>query len=227
MKLSIVIPAFNEEATISKVIQELKAIEWVGLENELIVIDDGSTDQTAEIAQSKGSRVIRHMINRGLGGALGTGIEAALKSGADVIVSCDADGQHSSSDIKKVADPIIGGSADVVIGSRMLHGKQMPMTRWIANHLANVVTLFLSGIKTSDSQSGLRAFSRLAASRIKISTNHFEVSSEIFDEIKRCRLRLTEVPITAIYTRYSLSKGQGFRMGLKTLFQMFLSRGVR
>ena len=227
MKLSIVIPAFNEEAIISTVLQEVFALDLEGFEKEVIVIDDGSTDRTAEIARSKGSRVIQHLVNRGLGGALGTGIEAALKGGADVIVTCDADGQHSSSDIKKVADPIIAGSADVVIGSRMLHGGQMPRMRWIANHLANYVTLFLSGIKTSDSQSGLRAFSRSAASRIKISTNHFEVSSEIFDEIKRCRLRLTEVPITAIYTTYSLSKGQGFRMGLKTLFQLFLSRWVR
>ena len=227
MNLSIVIPAFNEEATISRVIQELKAIEWAGLENEIIVIDDGSRDQTGEIARSTGVLVIQHLINRGVGGATWTGIEAALRRGADLIVTCDADGQHSSADIQKVADPIIKNNTDVVIGSRMLDSSAMPRIRRIANLLANYLTFLLSGVKTTDSQSGFRAYSRSAAKRIKVLAGQYEANSQVFEEIKRHNLKFTEVSVKTIYTNYSLSKGQGFRVGLKTLFNLLLSKYLR
>jgi glycosyltransferase involved in cell wall biosynthesis len=197
------------------------------MEKEIIVVDDGSSDQTGEIARSKNAVVMRHLINRGLGGALGTGIEAALQRNADVIVTFDADKQHFPADIIKIIDPILKGRADVIIGSRMLENGGMPWTRRIANHLANLITSVLFGIRTTDSQSGLRAFSRAAAERIRIMANNYEVSSEICGEIKRHHLRFMEVPIRTIYTDYSLSKGQGFGVGLRTLFRLLLSRWVR
>lgn len=191
------------------------------------MVDDGSYDQTGEIARSKGAVVVRHLINRGLGGALGTGIEAALYWGADVVVTFDADGQHSPDDINKVIQPVLMDRADVVIGSRMLEAGGMPWARRVANRLANFITWVLLGIQTTDSQSGLRAFSRLAAEQIKITSNYYEVSTEICGEIERHHLRLTEVPVRSIYTEYSLSKGQGFKAGLKTLFRLLLFRYVR
>ncbi len=224
MKLTIIIPAYNEESTIGHVIQQVRAVNLPGVEKEIVVVNDGSSDQTVEIARSKGAVVIQHIINRGLGGALGTGIEAALRRGADIIVTCDADGQHSPDDIRKVVEPIRMGQADVVIGSRMLETGGMPWTRRMANRLANLVTLVLFGIRTTDSQSGLRAFSRSAAKQIRIRTNTYEVSSEICGEIGRHRLKFIEVPIQAIYTDYSLSKGQGFTVGLKTLFRLILTK---
>ncbi len=191
------------------------------------MVDDGSYDRTGEIARSKGAVVVRHLINRGLGGALGTGIEAALHWGADVVVTFDADGQHSPDDINKVIQPVLMDRADVVIGSRMLEAGGMPWTRRVANRLANFITSVLLEIQTTDSQSGLRAFSRLAAEQIKITSNYYEVSTEICGEIERHHLRLTEVPVRSIYTEYSLSKGQGFKAGLKTLFRLLLFRYVR
>lgn len=224
MKLSIIVPAYNEASTIGHVIEQVRGVDLPGVEKEIIVVNDGSSDRTVEIARSKGAVVIQHIINRGLGGALGTGIEAALRRGADILVTCDADGQHSPDDIRKVVEPIRMGQAGVVIGSRMLETGGMPWTRRIANRMANLVTLVLFGIRTTDSQSGLRAFSRSAAKQIRIRTNTYEVSSEICGEIGRHRLRFMEVPIQAIYTDYSLSKGQGFTVGLKTLFRLILTK---
>ncbi len=227
MKLSIIIPAYNEASTIGKVVQQVLSLELPEIQKEVIVVDDGSYDQTGEIARSKGAVVVQHLINRGLGGALGTGIEAALHWGADVVVTFDADGQHSPDDINKVIQPVLMDRADVVIGSRMLEAGGMPWTRRAANRLANFITSVLLEIQTTDSQSGLRAFSRLAAEQIKITSNYYEVSTEICGEIERHHLRLTEVPVRSIYTEYSLSKGQGFRAGLKTLFRLLLFRYVR
>lgn len=224
MKLAIVIPAYNEQSTIGDVIRHILSVNFPDMEKEIIVVDDGSTDKTGEIARSNGAVVIRHLLNRGVGGALGTGVEAALRQGADIIMTCDADGQHSPDDIGKVVEPIRMGRVDVTIGSRLIETGEMPWTRRVANHIANFITLVLFGIRTTDSQSGLRAFSRSAAGRIRITTNAYGVCSEICGEIKRHHLRFSDVPIKAIYTEYSLSKGQGFRVGLKTLFQLLLSK---
>lgn len=227
MKLSIVIPARNEATTIGLVIREVLSLDLPDIQKEILVVDDGSSDRTGEIARSEGAIVVRHLLNRGVGGASGTGIETALRRGADVIVTCDADGQHTATDITKVIEPILKGRADVVIGSRMMGSGRMPWMRRIANRLANLVTLILYGIRTTDSQSGLRAFSRSAAEQIKITANNYEVCSEICGEIGRHHLRLTEVPIQSIYTEYSLSKGQGFGVGLRTLFRLILSKRMR
>ena len=227
MKVSIVIPAYNEASTIGKVVRQVMSLKLPDIQKEVIVVDDGSCDQTGEIARSNGAIVLRHLINRGLGGALGTGIEAALGWAADVVVTFDADGQHSPDDIKKVIQPVLIDRADVVIGSRMLEAGGMPWARRVANRLANFITWVLLGIQTTDSQSGLRAFSRSAAEQIKITSNYYEVSTEICGEIERYHLRLTEVPIRSIYTEYSLSKGQGIKAGLKTLFRLLLFKYVR
>jgi len=106
----------------------------------------------------------------------------------------------------------------------MINASGMPWTRRMANRLANIITLLLFGIRTTDSQSGLRAFSRSAAKQIRIRANTYEVSSEICGEIRRHRLKLVEVPIQVIYTNYSLSKGQGFKVGLKTLIRLILTK---
>lgn len=222
MKLSIIIPAYNESSSIAQVLRGLLTLDLADVKKEIVVVDDGSNDPTAAIARSKGVTVVTHLINRGLGGALGTGIEAALRRGADLIVTFDADGQHAAEDISKVIGPLLEEQADVVIGSRMLNAAGMPWTRRVANHLANVITRVLFGVWTTDSQSGLRAFSRSAAAQLRLTANNYEVSSEIFREIRHHSLKFVEVPIRSIYSEYSLSKGQGFLMGLKTFLRMLL-----
>ena len=129
----IVIPAYNEERSIIAVIRGLKQQGFA----RLIVVDDGSSDRTSELARQEGVILLRHILNRGLGGALGTGISAALRLGAELIVTFDADGQHDPNDIGRLLEPIENGEADVVIGSRMLDPIGMPYPRRLANWTAN------------------------------------------------------------------------------------------
>jgi len=217
MNLTVIIPAYNEEKHIGEVVQGVKKYT-----ENIIVIDDGSEDKTSEIAQKNGAKVYRHFINRGLGGALGTGISVALSEQADIIVTLDADGQHDPAEIPRIIKPIIDGKADVVIGSRFLVRQSMPLFRRLGNPFLNFITFFLFGIWSTDSQSGMRAFSRKAAQSLEFYTDKMEVSSEILKEIKTHNFRLKEVPIKCIYTDYSLSKGQGLVVGLKTLIKLLI-----
>ncbi len=219
MKVIAIIPAYNEQTTLMAVLE--KTVTFV---DQVLVVDDGSTDRTAQIARTQGATVVSHVINRGLGAAIGTGFAAAQKLGADAVVTLDADGQHDASEIPLFVQAMKEG-ADVVIGSRMLKGAVgMPWYRRVAQLLGNLATFVLFGAWVSDSQSGFRAFTAHALSKIEIRTNRMEVSSELIAEAKRHQLNLVEVPITAIYTEYSLSKGQSFFVGLKTLVKLVVRR---
>jgi UDP-N-acetylglucosamine---dolichyl-phosphate N-acetylglucosaminyltransferase len=218
MNVYALIPAYNEEKTIADVLKS--TMPHV---DAIIVVNDGSSDRTAQIAQTHGAHVVSHVINRGLGAAIGTGFAAAQKLGADIVVTLDADGQHDATEIPKFVTAI-ENDADVVIGSRMLKRKGMPWYRQIANLLGNLVTFTLFGAWVTDSQSGFRAFNKFALSTIEIKTNRMEVSSELIAEARRNNLNLVEVPIKAIYTDYSLSKGQSFFVGIKTLAKLVLKR---
>jgi glycosyltransferase involved in cell wall biosynthesis len=191
---------------------------------EVIVVDDGSSDRTAAAATEAEARVIGHMLNRGLGAAIGTGVAAALGRGADIIVTFDADGQHDADDVARIVAPIAAGESDIVIGTRTLDRHLMPMTRRAANWIGNALTFALFGKWVRDSQSGLRAFSGRAAEELEIKCDRMEVSSEIVKEIRRHGWRLTEVPIRPVYTDYSMSKGQGFLVGLKTAGKLLLRK---
>lgn len=218
MRYFVVIPAFNEAKTLPDVLRSV-----LNVTKDIIVIDDGSNDATYDIAKSMGVLVYRHIINRGLGATLATGIHAALKHGAEIIVTFDADGQHLAADIVRIVEPIKENYADVVIGSRLLGRKNyMPIIRRLYNILGNLITYLLFGMKVSDSQSGLRAFNRHSAQLFNLRSNRMEVSSEFIHEIKKNKLRYKEIQIQSIYTKYSLSKGQSFFVGIKTLIKLLV-----
>ena len=224
MKLLIVIPAFNEERVIADTVRGVKSV--ISKESQILVVDDGSNDFTGELAKKAGAIVLRHPINRGLGGALGTGLYWAKVKDFDLCVTFDADGQHDPSDLKKVLQPLYYNEADVVIGTRTKTGwKEIPRDRKIILAVSNWLTWWLFGIKTSDSLSGFRAFNRRGIEKIQLRTDRMEVSNEFFSEIKRHRLRLAEVPIRVIYTNYSRSKGQknsnAFSVGVKLVLRLF------
>lgn len=207
MKAIVVIPAFNESVVISSVLKSIPK-RLPGIERvEIVVVDDGSTDNTVEIAKRTRAKVLEHILNRGVGAATKTGIEHA-KNKADVIVTFDADGQHKAEDLKKIIKPIISKEADLAIGSRLLRPGKMPTDRYILNWLANLATFFLFGVFSTDSQSGFRAFSKKAVDLINFKGERMDFSSEILLEAKKHNLKITEVPISAIYTSYSRAKGQ-------------------
>ncbi|MBU0646234.1 glycosyltransferase family 2 protein [Patescibacteria group bacterium] len=218
MKTIAVIPAYNEETTLADTLDRTRPFV-----DEIIVVNDGSRDRTRQIAAGKKVLCLSHAVNRGLGASLGSGLIAALERGADAIITLDADGQHDPAEIPDFIAALNHG-ADVVIGSRMLTRTGMPFIRQIAQVIGNVVTFILFGAWVTDSQSGFRAFNASAARRIRLRTNRMEVSSEIIAEAKAQQLTLVEIPIKAIYTEYSLSKGQNFFEGLRTLIKLILRR---
>ncbi|MBI4135629.1 glycosyltransferase family 2 protein [Candidatus Uhrbacteria bacterium] len=236
MKIVVVIPAYNEEQTVGDVVRSISMIHDSRSMIQTIVVDDGSSDKTAQVARLAGAFVLRHPINRGLGAALSTGIAGALKLGADVMITLDGDGQHDPAEIPSLIAPIVKGEAEVVLGSRFMKTLKhenikalhnIPRHRQIANLCGNLFTWLLFGIWVSDSQSGFRAFSANAARQLRLRTSTMEVSSEIIREIARLGLNMKEVPITVSYTKYSLSKGQGFFRGLQTLWKLIVLKFFR
>lgn len=221
MKIVAVIPAYNEATHVGAVVS--LAREYV---DEVIVVDDGSRDTSAEEARDAGATVYRHAVNRGLGGSIATGLKAAQICGADVIVTLDADGQHDPGDIERLIAPIVACEADFVIGSRLIDPQGMPLTRRLANRAANTITAALFGVKVTDSQSGFRALSREVAQTIEIRTSRMEVSSEMVVEVAKHRFRIAEVPISVLYSEYSLSKGQSFKVGVETLVKLAMRKAA-
>lgn len=209
MKLLIILPAFNEAKVISQVLAEVKkATAKLAVQTEICVINDGSSDNTALVAKKANAAVLTHVINRGLGASLSTGLEYAQQIQADFAITMDSDGQHDPNDLITVLKPLLNKQADVVIGSRRLQPTgQMPFLRRINNQAFNLLTRLLFGVVTTDSLSGFRGFGKRAIQLIKLKTERMEVSNEFFTEIKRHQLKFTEVPIKVIYTEYSLAKG--------------------
>jgi glycosyltransferase involved in cell wall biosynthesis len=221
MKTFVVVPAYNEEKTVENVLEDLLKMGF-----DFVVVDDGSSDNTNKIVtriikEKQKGLLCKHLLNRGLGAAIKTGIEAALAQGADIIVTFDADGQHDPNDINTVIMPIIKKEADVAVGKRDF--KEMPSSKKYGNQIMNFITLIFYGIRVNDSQSGLRAFNRKAAQSIIINARDYGVSSEIIGEVKRHQLKLEEVPMKTIYTDYTMKKGTNLYEGLKILTKLILN----
>lgn len=225
MKAVIIIPALNESKVILKVLKSLpKRLKGIS-SLEMLVVDDGSKDKTSQIAESTGVTVVRHIVNRGLGAAIKTGLHWARSKNADIAVTFDSDGQHDPHDIPKILGPILKNRADLVIGSRFKKKQEVPKDRLLLNWFANI-SLAIFGVFSTDSQSGLRAFSKKAMDLIDYKADRMEFSSEILLEAKRNRLRVVEIPIKAIYTDYSRSKGQT-NLNAIPVFMRFLIRFLR
>jgi glycosyltransferase involved in cell wall biosynthesis len=190
-----VIPAYNEEKFIGSVI--LKTLKHV---STIIVVDDGSADSTAEIAEEAGALVVRHTVNQGKGVALNTGFLKARELNPDAIVTIDADGQHLPEEIPLVTAPILAGEADIVIGSRYLEQKSdVPVQRVLGHQVFNFVTNQASGVPLTDSQSGFRAFSPNALRALSFNSQGFSVESEMQFLAGQYKLRTVEAPITIHY----------------------------
>lgn len=220
----ILIPAYNECKTIGAVLGDLRSQGYTNI----LVVDDDSKDKTANTARDGGAEVMRHLINRGQGGALQTGLQyLAAEYIPDVIVTFDADGQHQAKDIKPLIQPILDGNSDIVLGSRFLEMTcNIPFFRKIILKLGIIFTAIVSDIKLTDTHNGLRALSKKAYTSIDITHRGMEHASDIIDEIKKKGLRYSECPVTILYTDYSKMKGQsslGFiRMGLKILLKKLM-----
>lgn len=218
-----VIAAYNEALAIEPVIRGLEPQVA-----EIVVVDDGSKDATADVARKAGAVVLRHPVNRGQGAALQSGIKLALARGAAIVVTFDADGQHVAADVPKLVAPVASGVADVALGSRFLGGtSNVPAGRRLLLQGAVLFTRLTTGLKLTDAHNGFRAFSRAAAGKIRIRQDRMAHASEIVSEIRRHGLRFVEVPVTVLYTDYSRAKGQSAFGAFRVLFDLLLGKGVR
>lgn len=196
MKLVVTIPAYNEEKTIANVIAEIPR-EIEGIESvEVLVIDDGSTDETVKQAREAGAdRVLSHKGNEGLGIAFRDGLEAALEMGADVIVNLDGDGQYNAREIPRLIKPLLENKADIVLGWRDIDSLDfMPKGKKIGNKIATWLTRRVSGLPIKDAQSGFRAFSQEGALRMNLSGRYTYVQETII-EAKYKGLKIEQIPI--------------------------------
>ncbi len=214
-RVFIVVPAFNEASRLSGVLEELARTG-----HRIVVVDDGSRDGTAEVARSRGCYVLRHSFNRGQGAALQTGITFALREGAAVIVTFDADGQHQTSDLPALLEPILSGRCEFALGNRFLNGQSnVPAVRKVILQWGRVFTLLTSGVRVGDCHNGYRAFSRKGASLLRLKQDRMAHASEIYDQIQASRLAYEEVPVTIRYSAETLAKGQKLSNSVSVLFQ--------
>ena len=189
------IPCLNEERFIGSVV--IKTRKYV---DRVIVIDDGSTDATSEVAEAAGAQVIRHKKNQGKGVAIRSAFEWARKGGCRALVLLDGDGQHEPADIPTLLRPVLEGEADMVVGSRFLAiSSNIPRYRRIGQHLLTLVTNLGSRVRLSDSQSGFRAFSCKAINDMSFAEGGLSVESEMQFSVGRSGLKVAEVPIEVSY----------------------------
>jgi glycosyltransferase involved in cell wall biosynthesis len=212
----VVIAAYNEVGVIARVVGEVRRCGYT-----VLLIDDGSTDATAATAEKAGAVVIRHPVNLGQGAALQTGIEYALREGADVIVTFDADGQHRVADIDVLIDAMAKHNVDFVFGSRVLGGAiNLPPTRRLLLKAATWFTRMTSGLSVTDTHNGLRAMTQRGAGAIRLRQNRMAHASEFLNQVSASRLKYVEVPVTIEYSAYSLAKGQKLGNSLSILVDL-------
>lgn len=216
----VVIAAYNEAPVIGRVVADLIRHRYA-----VAVVDDGSSDDTGRKAGAAGATVITHPVNLGQGAALQTGIEFAVGSGADFVVTFDADGQHRASDIGALLDSLKKQPADFALGSRFLgHAPAMPLARRTLLKVATWFTRLTTGLHVTDTHNGLRAMTRRGASRIDLRQNRMAHASELLDQIARSGLGYVEVPVTIEYSAYSLGKGQKLSDSLRILVDLSAQR---
>ncbi len=207
MRLIIIIPAYNEEKVISQVIKAMPQRIGGIDEIKILVIDDGSTDNTSLAAQQLGVEVLSHSANQGLGVALSSGFDFALKNKFNLVVNIDADGQFDPSEIKKIIEPILAKQAEVVVGDRFSQGRPlaMPLVKYYGNKIMTSLINWLTNKKFSDVSCGFRAYSREALLHLNL-FGHFTYTQEMFLDLSFKNLTIKQIPVKIKYFQNRKSK---------------------
>lgn len=218
MKTLVIIPAYNEASAIGLVVSGVISHGY-----PVVVIDDGSRDNTIMVARQAGAVVLGHLINRGQGAALKTGISYAVANDYEAVVFFDADGQMAPAEIGKIIAPIIEGRADVVLGSRFL-GQVINLSaiKRLVLTLARWFTIATSGLKLTDVHNGFQAWRLSALKKITLKQDRQAYASELLYEIARHKLRYIEQPVTISYTAYSVSKGQSVMNAFNIVWSLII-----
>lgn len=222
MHVIAVIPAYNEAKRIAGVVGHTR--QFVDC---VVVVDDGSSDTTADVARRAGATVVSHPQNCGAGAATMTGIDAARALDADVIVTLDADEQHDPNDIPALLQPIKDNRADIVFANRFGQRNRIPLIRRLFNAVGNLVTFATTGKWVHDSQCGFKVFGPRAVREVRIRMSGYEFCTELVREAVQHKWRIAQVPIKVLYSQYTLAKGQSFANGVKTAFRILLRSFLR
>ena len=220
----VVIPSYNEGKVIRQTIRSL------GDQYHVVLVDDASTDDTANAVRDLPIYYLCHDINLGQGAALQTGMDFARQQGADVVVHFDADGQHNPADIDQFIHELHEHDLDIVLGSRFLRNGDLiaiPRLRRLLLRVARIINGLLTGLWLSDAHNGFRVMNRHALSTIQLKENRMAHASEILMQIRRKGLRYKEVPTHIIYTEYSQVKGQRWQGAIDILIDVFINKYFR
>lgn len=222
MKTVVIIPAFNEQAAIASVVE--KSLQYA---DDVLVIDDGSSDNTSEIAKNAGASVLNHPTNFGKGVSLKDAF--AKVDGYDIVVTIDGDGQHNPDEIPKLIEPIAEGNADFVNGSRYLYGfeKNTPAYRRVGQKVLDIATNITAGTSVTDSQSGFRAFRGKTIECYKFRDPGFGIESEMIADAAENNLKITEVPITVKYDVENSSTKGPVTHGVGVLLKIIKDKIIR
>ena len=194
LKPVVVIPAYNEEKSIIKIVRETKKFV-----PEVIVVDDGSEDKTAEKAERAGAEVLRHVINLGVGLATITGNEYAVRKGYNIIANIDGDEQHFPKDIPRAIELLEAQSLDVVFGSRFLKSRKFPWILKLGNNFLSFMNRLMFKSKLSDTQTGFRVLTADAWKKLDIKSSDYSICSEIAAKVGRKGLKYAEIPVETLY----------------------------
>ncbi len=215
----IVVPAFNEAGVIGDVISELRSVF-----PNVVCVDDGSADDTGDIALRAGAHLVRHPVNIGQGAAIQTGVEyARSRPGAHVFATFDADGQHRVDDVLAMIDRLTTDAADIVIGTRFGPGvSRPPLLKRVVLQTAAWLSPRGRRLGLTDSNNGLRVFNKTVADRLDITMNGMSHATEFIMLIDENRWRVAEQPVEVLYTEYSSAKGQPLLNGVNIIVDGFL-----
>lgn len=215
----IIVPAFNEASVIADVVAELRTVF-----PNVVCVDDGSRDGTADAAHAAGAHLVRHPVNLGQGAAIQTGVEyARSRPGAAVFVTFDADGQHRVKDVVRMIDRLAGDSVDLVIGTRFGGAvTHTPPLKRVILRVAAVVSPHSRSLGLTDAHNGLRVFDKAVADQLNITMSGMAHASEFIALAVENHWRVAEEPVEILYTDYSKSKGQPLLNGVNILFDGLL-----
>lgn len=220
MKILIIIPAYNEAKKIEQVVAEIKNQDY-----DVLVVDDGSSDDTAKMAEQAGAVVLSHQLNRGQGASLKTGIKYALKKGYDTVVFFDADDQMDAKEIKMLITKQKETGVEVVLGSRFLgRAINIPFIKKIVLKTALFGTRLMTGLKITDVHNGFQLWTRDALKKIELKQDKQAYASELLDQISKKKLLYCEAPVTITYTNYSKGKGQKISNAFNILWDLVVKK---
>jgi len=217
----VVVPAYNESTVIATTVSDL--LETF---SSVVVVDDGSTDGTAEVARASGAVIVRHPINRGQGAALQTGFEYVMRhTSAELCVTFDGDGQHLVDDAVAMVDLARDQRVDVVLASRFLgRTEDMPLSRRLILRAAIRFSRFATKLPLTDTHNGLRVLNRRALGKLRLRHDRMAYATELESAIVRHDLTWAEVPTTVVYSDYSRAKGQRNSNAINILFDLAVAR---